>query len=93
MVALVRELREAARQIRVREELRRPDVAVRAMVQERQNLALEQRMRERQGEPTWLADPKTAEFLRLVMKMLERHPETLEEFREELKKLEGEEAA
>jgi hypothetical protein len=40
-----------------------------------------------------LADPKTAEFLRLVIKMLERHPETLEAFREELKKLEGEEAA
>jgi hypothetical protein len=55
--------------------------------------ALGRRMRQQQGEATWVADAKTAEFLRLVTKMLERHPETLQEFTEELKKLEGEEAA
>ncbi|MFN0170069.1 MAG: hypothetical protein ACKV22_26910 [Bryobacteraceae bacterium] len=93
LVELARELREAARQIRVREEMRRPDAAVRAMVQERQSLALEQRMRQQRSEATWRADPKTAEFLRLVTKMLERHPETLQEFSVELKKLEREEAA
>ncbi|MFN0165392.1 MAG: hypothetical protein ACKV22_03090 [Bryobacteraceae bacterium] len=92
LLDLARELREAARQIRVREEMRRPEVAVKAMVQERQNLALELRMREKQGEATWLVDPKSAEFLRLVLKKLERHPETLEEFTEELKKLEEEAA-